>query len=201
MPATESLPRPSLTSVSSETHTTEPPAQRRRLLVVALIAVVAAAVVAVVLLTGGEADRLEVGKPRIVSEAQLTSYAEDANRPVYWAGEAADGFKLELTEAQGQRVFVRYLPSSAKAGDPRAEFTTVATYPMEGAYEQLQSSVDRPGAVQGKTGDGGITLYYKKAPSNVYVAHPGVDRLVEVFAPDASDAQELAGSPLIVPVK
>jgi hypothetical protein len=189
--------------VSSEPHTPEPPARRprRRLLAVALVAVVAAAVAAVLLLTGGDGDRLEIGEPRVVSEAQLASYAESAGRPVYWAGEAADGYKLELTEARGQRVFVRYLVDSAKAGDPRPDYTTVATYPMEGAYEQLQESADRPGAVEGKTDDGAITLYYKKAPANVYVAHPGVDRLVEIFAPEPKDAQQLAASPLIEPVR
>jgi hypothetical protein len=203
MPATESLPRPTITSVSSEPQTPEPPTQRRRrrLLAVALVAVVAAAVAAVLLLTGGEPDRLEIGEPRIVSEAQLASYAESAGHPVYWAGSAADGYKLELTEVRGQRVFVRYLADSAKAGDPRADFTTVATYPMQGAYEQLRASADRSGSVEGETDGGALTLYYKKAPSNVYVAHPGSDQLVEVFAPEPRAAQQLAESPLIAPVE
>src|SRR5687768_9078248 len=100
MPATESLPRPNIASVSSQPQAPEPPARRprRRLLALGLAAVAAAAIAAVLLLTGNEPDQLEIGKPRALSAAQLSSYAASAGRPVYWAGEAADGYKLELTE-------------------------------------------------------------------------------------------------------
>lgn len=203
MPAIESLPRPSFASVSTSTADPERPAggSRRRLVALAVAVVAAAAVAAALLLNGGGAERLEIGKPRAVSAAQLSSYAESAGRPVYWAGDAAAGFKLELTEAPGQRVFVRYLTADAKAGDPRAAFTTVATYPMQDAYGRLEDSADRAGAVEGKTSGGAITLYYKKAPENVYVAHPGSDRLVEVFAPQEGAALQLATSPSLVEVR
>jgi hypothetical protein len=136
-----------------------------------------------------------------VSAAQLSSYAKSANRPVFWAGPAAENFKLELTEVRGQRVFIRYLTADAKAGDPRAAFTTVATYPMKDAAGQLKSFESRPGAVAGEAAGGATTLYYKKAPSNIYVAHPDSDYLVEVFAPEPRAALQLAQSDQLVQVR
>jgi hypothetical protein len=77
----------------------------------------------------------------------------------------------------------------------------VATYPVPGAYEKLRDSADRPGAVEGETDEGAITLYYKKTPANVFVAHPGSDRLIEVFAPQPRAALRLAASPLLAPIR
>lgn len=173
-----------------------------RLLAGVVIATVIASAAAVTfLLTRSETQRLEIGKPRIVSPQQLASYAESAGRPVYWAGQAADGYRLELTEEQGQRVFVRYLADSAQAGDPRPAFTTVATYPMQDAYERLRDAGRRPGAVEGTTTSGALTLHYRRAPSNVYLAEPGSDRLVEVFAPQPGAALGLARSALLTRVR
>jgi hypothetical protein len=205
MPATET---PSRSVTADSNNRNDAPAaanpRRRRPLVIALaLAAVAAVAVVVVLLVSGDdnSDRLVLGQPREVSAAQLSSYAQAAKRPVYWAGPAARGYKLELTEVRGQRVFVRYLTADAKAGDPRAAFTTVATYPMKGAAAQLQSFKSRPGAVEGKGANGAVTLYYKKSPSNVYVAQPNSDYLVEIFAPQPRAALQLAQSDQLVQVR
>jgi hypothetical protein len=182
----------------------QPPHRRRRWLLAAAVAAIAviAVVIALVASGGGKTDRLVLGKPREVSAAELASYAKAVDpRPVYWAGPAASGFKLELTEVRGQRVFVRYLTSAAKAGDPRAAFTTVATYPMKGAAGQLKSFSSRKGAVEGSAPGGGVTLYYKKRPSNVYLAGPGSDYLIEVFAPQPKTALALARSSQVAPVR
>jgi hypothetical protein len=174
----------------------------RWLLALGAVIVVAAITFGAISLFGGDddADTLEIGKPRVVSEADLSSYAHSAGRPVYWAGPAAEGYKLELTETEGQRVFVRYLSDSAEAGDPRATFTTVATYPMPAAADKLRSYRTRAGAVPGKTEAGAETLYYKKTPSSVYVAGENSDYLIEVYAPQPKDALELAQSSSIVQV-
>ena len=202
MPATETLPRSNISAVSAPPETPQSsPRRTRRRLVAALAAVVAAAGIAAALVLTGGPDRLELGKPRIVSSAQLSSYAESAGRPIYWAGETADGYELELTEVAGQRTYVRYLTSGAKAGDPRPAFTTVATYPVKGAHAQLTESSSRPGSVETKAENGALVLYYRKAPSNVYVAHPGSDQLVEVYAPEPSGALQLAKSPLLTTVR
>src|SRR4051812_46630352 len=101
MPATET-PSRSVTA-DSQNHTaarSAPAPRRRRNLFIALVlAAVAAVAVVVVLLVSSDdkSDRLVLGQPREVSAAQLSSYAKAAKRPVYWAGAAANGFKLELT--------------------------------------------------------------------------------------------------------
>jgi hypothetical protein len=166
------------------------------------ILVIVAAVAAVALLTGSDKDvSLQPGKPRVVSADELTSYVRSNHRTVFWAGTAAPGFKLELTEVKGPRVFVRYLTTAAQAGDPRAAYTTIATYPMQGAYERLRSASSRPGAVVAQTPGGAATLYYKKTPSNVYVARPGSNFLVEIFAPQPRAAMQLAGSSSLVQIR
>lgn len=183
-----------------------PAPSRRRpprwLVALGAIIVVAAITFAAISLFGGDddPDTLQIGKPRVVSQADLSSYAHSAGRPVYWAGPAADGYKLELTETEGQRVFVRYLSESAEAGDPRATFTTIATYPMQAAADKLRSYRSRAGAVPGKTEAGAETLYYKKTPSSVYVAGENSDYLIEVYAPQPKAALQLAQSSSLVQV-
>ena len=188
---------------SMTTHADETPSpKRRRPLLLALgLLLVAGVVAAVVLLTSGDSEELTLGEPKIVSAGELSSYAESANRPVYWGGAPSGGFKLELTEVKGQRVFVRYITADAKAGDPRPAFTTVATYPMKDAQARLESFKDRPGSVEGEGAGGAITLHYKKAPSNVYVAPPNSDYVIEVYAPEPSAAQQLAKSATLAAVK
>jgi hypothetical protein len=166
--------------------------------------VMAAAVVLLLVLRGDDekaADGVVLGKPKIVSPGGLSTYARSAGRPVYWAGPAAAGFQLELTEVRGGRTYVRYLPAGVRAGDPRPGFTTVATYPLAGAYARTSKSRSRPGAVLRRSPAGAAVLYYRKAPSNVYVAYPNVDSLLEVFAPQPRAAQRLARSESIVPVR
>ena len=41
------------------------------------------------------------------------------------------------------RVFVRYLPQGVSAGDPRAGFVTVGTYPDASAYANLERAARR----------------------------------------------------------
>ena len=177
------------------------PSRRLLLGVVTLGALAAAAVLlSFAAFDGGE--RLELGKPKIVSVEQLSSYAENKGAPVYWAGPPAAGFQLELTEVRGGRVFVRYLAADAQAGDPRPAFTTVGTYVSNGAYDTTKGAKDRQGAVLSDRGSDGVVLYYKKAPTNVYIAKPGdPNRLVEIYAPGGQAAQQLATSNQVVPVK
>jgi hypothetical protein len=166
-----------------------------------LVTVAAVAVAAVLLLRGGDAPKIVLGQPRVVSSSQLAAYARSGGRTVYSAGPAAAGFKLELTEVRGSRIFVRYLTNDAHAGDPRPAFTTVATYPMRGAYQQLRAASSRPGAVEGNGPAGATTLYYKRRPSSVYVARPGTDFLIEVFAPQPRAALQLAQSPSVAQIR
>jgi len=175
---------------------------RRGLLIgAAAVLAIAAAVVIALLVVGKSGPDLKLGEPSVVSTSDLSTFAKDAKQPVYWAGAPAAGFKLELTEVKGERVFVRYIPTSAKAGDPRPAYTTIATYPMKGASDQLKEFATRPGAVEGEGAGGATTLYYRKAPSNVYVAPPNSDYLIEVFAPEPTAALQVAEADALVQVK
>ena len=175
---------------------------RRLLLGVVTLGALAAAAVLLFFAAFDGGERLELGKPKVVTIEQLRSYAEKKGAPVYWAGAPAAGFKLELTEVQGGRIFVRYLSADAEAGDPRAAFTTIGTYVSNGAYATTKGAVSREGAVLDDRGADGVVLYYKKAPTNVYVAKPAdPNRLIEVYAPSGPGAQALAASSQIAPVK
>jgi hypothetical protein len=206
MPATETPP--AATTDPTPLHRDQGPSRRigfRRpsaWVLAIVVVVIAAGVAAALLLTGdSKPQRLELGKPRIVSSGELSSYAHLGNRTAFWAGPPATGYKLELTEIRGTRIFVRYLTADAKAGDPRAAYTTVATYPMTNAYARIRAAASRKGAVESNTSGGAVTLYYKKSPTNVYVARPGLNYLVEVFAPQSNAALQLAGSPSLTQVK
>jgi hypothetical protein len=170
--------------------------RRARIALVAALAIAAAAVLLFELVRDGDnaPDRPALGQPRIMSAAELSSYAHSVGRPVYWAGPAQTGFQLEFTEVRGGRTFVRYLPAGVRAGDPRPSFTTVATYQLARAYASTSAAGRRPGAVLRRTAAGAAVLYYRKAPANVYVAYPNVDSLIEVFAPQPRAAQRLARS-------
>jgi hypothetical protein len=201
----EALPRPNISSApppppaGADTGNSARRRPPRWALALAGLAVIAAIAAGVLLLTGGS-DEPGLGDPHVVTPGELSDFADTAGGPVFWAGPAADGFKLELTEVRGDRVFVRYLSSDAKAGDPRPAFTTVATYPMQDSFAKLRGFSKREGAVLGKGAEGAATLYYKKSPSSVYVAQRDSDHLVEVYAPEPQAALQIASSASLVQV-
>ena len=67
------------------------------------------------------------------SVGDLKALAARLGHPIYWAGPRA-GYTYELTQTPSGKVYIRYLPSGTKVGDPRPRFLTVATYPFPGAY-------------------------------------------------------------------
>jgi hypothetical protein len=72
---------------------------------------------------------------------------------------------------------------------------------MKDAQARLASFSDRPGSIEGKGANGATTLHYRKAPSNVYVAPPNSDYVIEIYAPEPSAAQQLAKSATLAPVE
>ena len=81
--------------------------------------------------------------PVLVSADQLTSESKSLGRPIYWAGPRSN-WSYELTVTNSGRVYVRYLPRGAAAGDSRSSFLTVGTYPGVDAYPNLKQGLDRP---------------------------------------------------------
>ncbi len=154
---------------------------------------VAVLVVAVVLLVADGDDEPErrLGVPSEVSAEQLRDFAEEEDRPVYWAGEIS-GTKLELTETSRGYVYVRYLPDLAPIGDDKPNYTTVATYPQRGAFAAARRAARRRGNVSRDVPGGGVAVWSRSRPRSVYLAFPEANYLIEVFHPRATEARELA---------
>ena len=134
--------------------------------------------------------------PTAVSTSGLRSFAQRAGQPVYWVG-ARPSAKYEITQ-NSRGVYVRYLPPDVKAGDSRA-FLTVATYPVQNAYAATKSK-SGSGTVTHDIAGGGVATYHTSHPTSVYVAYPGSEYQIEVYAPKAAAAHYLAFSGRVQPV-
>jgi hypothetical protein len=181
------------------------PGHQRFLLgvVIAVVALsVAVATVGVVFLlrdddTGDRAERR--AEPRIVSLQELREFAGSLPHPLYWAG-TFPGFKLELTTSANGNIYVRYLPKDVAIGDRRPLFTTIGTYPMRNAFAALKKAGRQEGTVETPAAGGGIALSRRTRPS-VYLAYPGAEVLVEIYARGQGRAQELLQSGRVGPVR
>ena len=163
--------------------------------------VLAAAVVIWLLASGGTSNGKPAAKsgPTIVSQAQLERFAGSLEYPVYWAG-PKPGFSYELTATNG-RVWVRYLPSGAKAGDPRPNFLVIGTYEQPHAFDGLVAAAKQPDSLSKRIADGGLLVFNSKRPTSVYFGYPGVKYQVEVYAPSAKTARALVVDGKATPVR
>lgn len=176
---------------------------RRAVLIAAGLVAVVAVVVAILFLTGavgGRSTRSESLGAREVSVQDLRDYATSRDQAVYWAGDLP-GRRIELSEAGEGNVFVRYLTGDAVVGDGRPAFTTVGTYPLDGAYREIQRRGRTKGMETRPAPGGGLATWSEKRPSSVYLAYPGSDLLVEVYDPDPQRARTLALSGEVGPVR
>jgi hypothetical protein len=139
------------------------------------------------------------GAAEVVSADSLRESSAEGATPIYWAGEQ-EGTKLELSQPDGERTYVRYLTGDAEAGDGRADFLTVSTYAQPNAVAVLRRQSKRSGGTIGHA-PGDATVYYDKAnPSSVYLAYPGSAVEVEVYDPSFERALGLVNSGRIVAV-
>jgi hypothetical protein len=136
---------------------------------------------------------------RAVSLAELRRVPGELGHPVYWAGERS-GDRYELTRTEDGRVYVRYLPDGVQPGDRRAAFLTVATYPRANALAAVRAAARRAGAVRLAVPGGGVGVFSRGRPTNVYVAYPGVPFQVEVFDPSGDAARRLVESGRVMPI-
>jgi hypothetical protein len=134
--------------------------------------------------------------PVVANGSELATFAKGIKSPVYWAG-PLNGYSYELTQTTTGKVFVRYLPSGVKAGDPRASFLIVATYPYPKAFAALKN-VAKANAL--KLPGGGIALVDTGYPKSVHIAFPGAAYQVEVYDPSPARARQVALSGTIKPV-
>ncbi len=142
-------------------------------------------------------------RPAIPAEAvtlqQLKSKAASQSRPLYWAGSRA-GATYELTRSADGRTYVRYLTGGAIAGDPTADFVTVATYPQSDGFDAVTTAATNAGNTRIDLPAGGVAVTSREQPSSVYLSYPGADYQVEVYAPDATTAVDLVKSGKVKPV-
>lgn len=167
------------------------------LLVVLSIALVA--VVVVWLVSDDDSSSTEA-EPEIVAAAQVPEFVAEKDKPVYWLGERP-GAKYELTESPSGRVFIRYLTGDAEAGDERADFLTVATYPSDDGIAELRRAArEQEGAELGRTDDGAVLLIDPASPNNAHLAYPGPNLQIEVYSPVPGQALRLASRGAVQPV-
>jgi hypothetical protein len=163
----------------------------------------AAAVLAFAVFAGfrdDDGDAAPRGKPREVTAGELRSFALAAPHPIYWAGRIP-GFKFELTHTRRDHVFVRYLPEDVLIGSPRTIYTTIGSYPTRNAYAVARAAAAKPDATRRVAPGGGLAVWRRALPRTVYLAYPGSDVLVEVYAANASRARKLALSGQVGPIR
>jgi hypothetical protein len=166
---------------------------RLQLIVLAVAVAAAAATVAWLVLRDAPAPKAPPASigPQLVSQTELAALAQTLDRPIYWAG-PRDKFAYELTLTSGGRLYVRYLPRGSAAGDPRANFLTVGTYPGVSSYDNLKQVSTGPLVHSNLLHGGGLLVAPKRVPESVYLAFPGAGYQVEVFDPSNGAARRLA---------
>jgi len=138
--------------------------------------------------------------PEIVAPARLRALAATLGHPLYWAGPQA-GMRYELTQASGDRIFIRYLPTGAHVGDRRPRFLAIGTYGQQGAFTQIRAASKRPGAVTVRLTGGGLAVYDRARPTSIYFGYPDSDVQVEVYDPSARTARRLVLAGQVVPIR
>jgi hypothetical protein len=137
--------------------------------------------------------------PAAADPAILRAIADDAGHPVYWIGPRQNRI-YELTRTSSGRIFIRYLPPDVRVGNRAARFTIVGTYPVENAHQVLRDLSQQQGQRSASVPGGGLAVYSRSAPTNVYLAYPGSNVQIEVYDPSAERALRLATSGRVVPV-
>jgi len=138
--------------------------------------------------------------PVLVAQARLTQFAASAGHPVFWAG-PEHGMSYELTRTPSGRVYVRYLSAHTVAGDARADFLTVGTYPSDHAYADLERAAKADDVLAARLDSGALMVVANKAPTNVYLAYRNLPYQIEVFDPSGETARELALAGEIEPIR
>jgi hypothetical protein len=140
------------------------------------------------------------GEPEVGTAAELSEFAAEHGTPIYWLGERA-GASYELTDNPSGRVYVRYLTGGAEAGDERAKFITVATYPADNGVAALRKAArEQKGAKLAETDDGAVLLIDPSSPDNAHLAYRGANLQIEVFSPVPGEALRLAARGEVRPV-
>jgi hypothetical protein len=175
-----------------------------RLGMLGLLVVAGVAIGAIALIGGGSGSDSSAGgssgeEAVALSESELLAQAGGLGGPAYWIGPRAGTTSYELTTTADGRIYIRYLTGGAEAGDPEAEFLTIGTYPVPEAQAALRKAAKSGGGTltQGE----GFEVLTSKEGTDAYVVfddQPGLQ--VEVFSPQAGEAEQLATSGSVKPL-
>ena len=147
---------------------------------------------------GDQATVRAGGGPVAATPADIAKLGRQVGIPAYWAGEQGQA-ALELTRTSEDKIFVRYLDAGAEIADPGDDFLTVATYPLDGAFELLEQAGDREGAIVEDGPEGSLIVSNEDSPTSVYMGFPGEEYQIEIYDPDPERALNLATSGQIEP--
>jgi hypothetical protein len=126
----------------------------------------------------------------------LRTLQDALGHPIYWAGPIR-GRTYEVTQKRDGTIYVRYLRSGVRVGDPRGDFLIIVTYPYPNAFQALQRVEEGRGI---RTPGGGLALVDQGYPKSVHMAYPGVDYQIEVYNPLPRVALGVAASGQVRPV-
>jgi len=175
----------------------------RRLPTILLVVLSVALIAAVAVWVFGDDDSSfspAPGEPEVATASELSEFAAEHGSPIYWLGERS-GATYELTDNPSGPVYVRYLTGGAEAGDERAKFITVATYPADNGVAALRKAArEQKGAKLGKSDDGAVLLIDPSSPDNAHLAYRGANLQIEVFSPVPGEALRLAAKGEVRPV-
>ena len=139
------------------------------------------------------------GPPQETSEAELQRMAIDG-ATMYWAGPAESGYTLTLLQTPGGASYVRYLPPGVEVTDPIPPSLVVATYPLQSPLAAIKRAAKSPDSVAVGLKNGGIAVYSKQSPTNVYFAFPKSSHQIEVYDPSPGRALQLVTSGTVTQV-
>jgi hypothetical protein len=172
----------------------------RRWPTILLVILSVALIAAVVLWLTRDDSSSSSSEPEVVTTAQLSEFAADEGKPIYWLGERRNE-SYELTDSTSGRIYIRYLTGGAEAGDERAGFVTVATYPTNDGVAALRKAArEQKGTTLAKTDDGAVLLIDPTSPDNAHLAYPGANLQIEVYSPVPGQALRLASRGAVQPV-
>jgi hypothetical protein len=181
--------------------------KKARLGLVGILVVVGVIIGAIALLSGGSDDgspaSAETAETNAValSESELLAEASRLEEPVFWIGPRAGTDSYELSTTLDGRVYVRYLTGGAEAGDPRAEFLTVGSYPVADARQALKEGTETVEDGQKLSEHDGYAVLSSPQATNAYVVFDDQPEVqVEIFSPQPGEAAQLATSGALKPL-
>ena len=176
---------------------------RRGTVVALLLAALLAAggALAAVTLTRDEAPPAApaAGAPALLTAGTLQAVSAAVGHDVYGIAAPA-GTRPEVTRGSDGEVWVRYLSGGAKAGDPRADYLTIGTYPRSDALAAAKAAAEGGRSRSIALPDGGVMLWSLERPESVYAASPGSNLLIEVYSPDPARARALVSGGAVAPL-